>query len=436
MRTRNGFRSRFLVCIVGAVLLVASDAVASDPSGLPQNAALVYYQACLFRYLHLEPPAGFRGIISTTSESDSDPNKTITSFVRSPDYQFLIELVTAASKLPQCDWGLVHRPRQSVPTGVMAGVRDLTYSLIVQAKVSACDGQYRAALENALTLRRIARHFGHETLNMYIQAESTNARAFDLIRYVLAKMPPDVETLTWLENELAAGGEMEWRPSREILTKWIDWEVQCLHASPDVLAGEIGHPALRKKTEGLTQAQVMERARQAWEEVFKSVLDVLESERSPSDKSRALGQLAMKASLKMAGAEAILEVWDGETPLPEEKELEIKRLMLEQRKNPAHDPMWLLGYLQGAVDFYSRYAHFPARVHAVQAAIAVYLIKAQTGQLPQALPADLPKDPYSDKDFEYRVTERGFILRCRGVFPTYGSSGPNPEPLQLEFQVR
>lgn len=435
MGTSSSLESKRLVCILGAVVFAASGVAGEAPSGLPQNAALVYYQASLFRHIYLKPPAGFDPSLSTIGEPDSDPNKTITSFVRSPDYQFLIELVTAASKLPQCDWGLVHRPRQSVPTGVMAGVRDLTYFLIVQAKVSACDGQFRAAFENAQTLRRIARHLGDQTLNMYIQAESTNALAFNLIRYVLAKMPPDVETLTWLENELAAGGEMERRP-RETLAKWIDWEVQCLQASPDVLAGEIGHPALRKKTEGLTEAQVMERARRAWEEVFKSVLDVLESERSPSDKSRALGQLAMKASLKMAGLEAILEVWDGETPPPEEKEPEIKRLMLEQRKNPAHDPMWLLGYLQGAVDSYSRYAHFHARVHAVRAAIAVYLIKARTGQLPQTLPTGLPKDPYSDKDFEYQVTERGFILRCRGVFPTYGSSGPNPEPLQLEFQVK
>jgi hypothetical protein len=163
------------------------------------------------------------------------------------------------------------------------------------------------------------------------------------------------------------------------------------------------------------------------------VFEVLESETSPLDKSRALHQLAMKASLKMAGAEAILEVWDGETPPPEEKEREIKRLMLKQRKNPAHDPMWLLGYLQGAVDSYSRYAHFRARVHAVQAAIAVYLIKATTGQLPQTLPADLPKDPYSDKDFEYRVTERGFILRCRAVFARQTLHGELP---QFEFQVK
>lgn len=262
MGTLSGFGNRLLTCVAGVVVLAASGAAGEAPSGLPENAALVYYQACLFKTQFLKPPAGFDPSLSTTAEPDSDPNKTITAFVRSPDYQFLIELVTAASRLPQCDWGLVHRPRQSVPTGVMAGMRDLTYCLIVQAKVSACDGQFRAALENALTLRRIARHFGDQTLNMYIQAESTNALAFDLIRYVLAKMPPDVETLAWLQEELAAGGEMEWRP-RETLAKWIDWEVQCLQASPDVLAGEIGHPALRKKTEGLTGDQVLECARQA-----------------------------------------------------------------------------------------------------------------------------------------------------------------------------
>jgi len=252
-------------------------------------------------------------------------------------------------------------------------------------------------------------------MTIYAQAQWTNALAFDLIRYVLGKMPPDAETLTWLEKELAAGGEMEWRP-RETLTKWIDWEVQCLQASPDVLAGAMKSSAFRKRTEGLTGDQVLERARSGWEEVFKSVLEVLESEGSPQDKSRALGQLAMKASFKMAGDKAILEIWDGETPPPEEQEREIKRLMLERRNNPVRDPMLLMADLDGAVELYSRLAYPRARVRAVQAAIAVYLIKAKTGQLPQTLPADLPKDPYSGNDFEYQVTERGFILRCRAVF--------------------
>jgi len=437
MGTLSSIKNRLLICVAGVAVLAVSGPAGQAPSGLPQNAALVYYQACLFRAQFLKPPGGggggFYGIVSTTFEPDSDPNRTMTSFVRSPDYQFLIELVTAASKLPQCDWGFVCRKRLSTASEVMAGVRDLTSFLIVQAKVSACDGQYRAALENALTIRRIARHLRDGTLTIYVQAELTNALAFDLIRYVLGKMSPDAEMLTWLQEQLAVGGEMEWRP-RETLAKWLDWEVQCLQTSPDVLTGAMESAALKEKTEGLTGAQVLERARQAWEEVFESVLEVLESETSPQDKSRALGQLAMKASAKMAGAEAVLEVGEGEKS-PEEKEREIQRLMLEGRNNMARDPMVLMADLHGAVELYSRLAFPRARVHAIQAATAVYLMKARTGQLPQTMPAGLPKDPHTGKDFEYRATAKGFSLRCGTRFAAYGGYGPTPEPVQLEFHV-
>lgn len=437
MGTLSSIKNRLLICVAGVAVLAVSGPAGQAPSGLPQNAALVYYQACLFRTQFLKPPGGgaggFYGIVSTTFEPGSDPNEVVTSFVRSPDCQFLIELITAASKLPNCDWGLVCRKRLSAPTGVIAGVRDLTSFLVVQGKVLACDGLYRAALENALTMRRIARHFGDETLNMYIQAESTNARAFDLIRYVLGKMPPDAEMLTWLQGQLAVGGEMEWRP-RETLAKWLDWEVQCLQASPDVLTGAMESAALKKKTEGLTGGQVLERARQAWEEVFESVLEVLESETSPQDKSRALGQLAIEASAKMAGAEAVLEVGEGDKS-PEEKEREIQRLILEGRNNMARGPMLLMADLHGAVELHTRLAFPRARVHAVQAAIAVYLIKARTGQLPQTMPAGLPKDPHTGKDFEYQATAKGFSLRCGARFAAHGGYGPNTEPVHLEFQV-
>jgi hypothetical protein len=33
--------------------------------------------------------------------------------------------------------------------------------------------------------------------------------------------------------------------------------------------------------------------------------------------------------------------------------------------------------------------------------------------LPETLPDYLPKDPFSGQDFEYEITEKGFVLRCR-----------------------
>jgi hypothetical protein len=50
----------------------------------------------------------------------------------------------------------------------------------------------------------------------------------------------------------------------------------------------------------------------------------------------------------------------------------------------------------------------------LKSAIDIYIAKAKTGSLPDTLPADLPKDLYSGKDFEYEKTKDGFVLRCRG----------------------
>ena len=49
----------------------------------------------------------------------------------------------------------------------------------------------------------------------------------------------------------------------------------------------------------------------------------------------------------------------------------------------------------------------------LRAAIEIYQIKAATGKLPQKLPAGMPKDMFSGKDFEYSVTRGGFVLKCR-----------------------
>ncbi|MHC4334968.1 MAG: hypothetical protein ACYSUV_14625 [Planctomycetota bacterium] len=57
---------------------------------------------------------------------------------------------------------------------------------------------------------------------------------------------------------------------------------------------------------------------------------------------------------------------------------------------------------------------FGAFSNAVRAAIDIYMIHAETGGLPDSLPAGLPKDAFSGEDFEYQETSDGFVLRCRG----------------------
>jgi hypothetical protein len=63
---------------------------------------------------------------------------------------------------------------------------------------------------------------------------------------------------------------------------------------------------------------------------------------------------------------------------------------------------------------FSLSTRFKTHSNAIRAAIEVYLVKAKTGKLPDELPAGLPKDLFSGKDFEYEKTADGFILRCQG----------------------
>jgi hypothetical protein len=52
--------------------------------------------------------------------------------------------------------------------------------------------------------------------------------------------------------------------------------------------------------------------------------------------------------------------------------------------------------------------------NAVLAGIDIYLIRAKTGKLPDELPAGLPKDMFSGKDFLYEKTAAGFTLNGQG----------------------
>ena len=98
---------------------------------------------------------------------------------------------------------------------------------VVQAKVLVGDGDYVGALENALTLRRVSRHLGNDTWAMWEGRSLLQHKALTVIQYVLGKMPPDANTLTWLQRELAALGVLEWHP-RESLGRWRDRDA---HAS-------------------------------------------------------------------------------------------------------------------------------------------------------------------------------------------------------------
>ena len=71
-----------------------------------------------------------------------------------------------------------------------------------------------------------------------------------------------------------------------------------------------------------------------------------------------------------------------------------------------------------------------AGTKAMQAALAVYLSRAKTGRLPEALPVGVPGDPFSGKALAYEKTAEGFVLRCQG------KDLDKDEAYEYEYKVR
>ena len=61
-------------------------------------------------------------------------------------------------------------------------------------------------------------------------------------------------------------------------------------------------------------------------------------------------------------------------------------------------------------EVYTMYVRHVAHENALAAGIAVCLLNARQGSLPEALPEGVPKDPFTGRDFTYEITEHGFTL--------------------------
>ena len=60
--------------------------------------------------------------------------------------------------------------------------------------------------------------------------------------------------------------------------------------------------------------------------------------------------------------------------------------------------------------FYNLAVELTADINTLGTAIEIYQRKCKDGQLPTVLPEDVPKDPFTGRDFAYEITEDGFEL--------------------------
>jgi len=197
-------------------------------------------------------------------------------------------------------------------------------------------------------------------------------------------MPPDIDTLTWLQGQLTVRG------APRLPSVWMetarDIELQFMRTNPELLESwrkevkeNTKRPNTKKDILGLTDEQLLLRARQSYDKFLNSV-------------NRMIGSDIQYL----------------------EKYAEIQRLSNDLEQQPVGDPVTLLWpCAELVIPSYRIHVRQTAQFNAIRAAVEIYLATVKTGQLPDALPDGLPKDPYSSQDFEYQKTGDGFVLRCR-----------------------
>jgi len=354
----------------------------------PDNAALLYYQAFLSCPKADEP-------LDTQLRDFADGkialSKEIEDYVES--CRSAIKLAIAASELRECDWGLRYSEGFSMILAHLAQIRTLGRILIADARIMASRGEHAEALVRCVTVLKITRHVGDKTLISILVGWAVEGTTYRCIQDLLGQMPGDrqggkghLKALEQLKADLAA---LSKRPlslknslqiEREVVLEQIKME-----KVPDLLKDLDPNKSPEESMKLIMEyggEAFLEQCRDHYSKFMASVMSIIESDASYAE---AHGRLA-----------------------------EAFEQLGEDQKSKKKEAMFTAATAPGIGRVYDIMIRATTHANAVRTAVELYIAKGKTGRLPDTLPAGLPKDLFSGEDFEYKKTEDGFMLRCRG----------------------
>lgn len=356
---------------IALVLFVLSSSVLAQP---PDNAALSYYQAFL---LYEKPDETMSKMLADFRDGKIVANEIIEQHIEKN--RRVIDFIVTAADTPNCDWGYDYSQGFDMVMPNLAQLRQVTFLIEAEARLLSEQGDCKMALDRCLSMHKMALHAADRTIIGYLVALAISQRANTTIPAILKGTPAEPATLRWLRNELfvLSGKQVSAQPALQM-----EQEVALQSATLEGLE-QLGRWLMLDPNE-------MERLRGLDE-------DLIEQNRDYYTNYMVSAQAALSAS------ETYEQIYT-----------KLKKLD-EQLRAVAEEPgSTMAAALAPAVwKIYGQGIRAKTHSNAVRTAIDIYIIKAETGQLPDALPAGLPKDLFSGKDFEYEKKDAGFVLRCQ-----------------------
>ena len=372
MKTINRNMMRQMICAI-FILLASTSLVYAYP---PDNAAVLYYRACLI----YDANDMMTNKVTDFVKGNIGIDKEIKDYVQKN--KFAIKYFVDAGDAPNCDWGLDYSEGIELQMPRLAPLRNLAKIVLAQAKIAADSADYKRALELCLSIHKASPHIADGgVLISYLVGISLNAMANQCIMEILPQISDNPDMLIWLKNQIYDVSER--------------------------------FPSVKVSINGDLRIFSQDINKEKTEYILKMAGDDI-----PKDKRKIIRN-ADEAFFK-ANKEYFLDYLSTcltavDLPYPqsyEQLEKLAKKPAIESKKNPdAIMSTFLTPALSRCLclDLKTR-----TQFNAVKTALNLYIIRAKSVQLPDELPADLPKDLFSGKDFEYEKTKDGFVLRCQG----------------------
>jgi hypothetical protein len=375
---KNNYKVFIGITFIFLTLSMLSSPVLGFP---PDNAAVLYLRAFI---LYEQPDRDLNKMLDDLRDGKIKPNEQIRQYFEKN--RPVIELVTTASQIPDCDWGRDNSKGLDLMMPELATVRKLAFMLIADSKIYLNDRDYKTSLERCLTIHRMARHASDDLIISNLVGIAMNGLANKHIKITLSEMPGDVEILEWLKIQML-----------QISTKQPSFIPAIINEA------EISAKEFRK--ENIDEILKTPDAEEILESIPKEIIEKI---RNGDEEYFAQSREYYMDFIASVQAAFVLPYEDAYRELEKLN----KKVIKEAGINPEAFATSIMS--PSVAKLCTNEITFKTNFNAVNAAIEIHLLKARTGRLPDELPAGLPKDLFSGKDFEYEKTDDGFILRCRG----------------------
>jgi hypothetical protein len=371
----------------------------SEQGGWTENAALVYYQAFL---LYEKPEDTLKQMLGEFRAGEIGSNEAIRAYLEKN--RRVIEYAVKGASAPHCDWGYDYSEGIDLALPNLVPVRHLAWLLSTEVRLLAEQGDYRTALDRCVTMHKMTLHAVDKSMMTYLMGIGLGVLANRTIQAALATMPGDVDALQRLKVQLG-----------QVQTAFPPFDGAVTQE------GQIWAPVMRKKKIQAALRVLGQHDEKFVVSPYKQRIEAGDEAFFERNRIHLIQSIA-----------AFVDVLKSGRPYPQIY-AQLGELERKQQSESVDNPdATFTGILLPAVHrLYLLTTGFQTHFNAVLIAIDLFTIKAQTGSLPDTLPAGMPLDLYSGEPFEYEKTPGHFILRCRAK-----EDPVDAEVKQYEFKLK